>query len=80
MPVTEVPPGLSSGFNCAIGVLDTTVEGEAIIRDCGHIARRGRILKSGLLLLRVQLLQLEMAWKVEYLCVLEEIKQVGRNT
>lgn len=38
MPVTDDSSGLRSGFNCAIGVLDGTIVGDAMIRGCRHIA------------------------------------------
>ena len=40
MPLTEDSVGSRFGFNCAIGVLDGTIDGDAMVRDCGHIARR----------------------------------------
>lgn len=53
MPVTKDASGLRSGFNSAIGVLDGTVVGDAMVRDRGHhIARRGRVIKSSLILQR----------------------------
>lgn len=50
MPVTEDSSGLRSGFNCAIGVLDGTLVGNAIVRDCCHIARLGRVIMLNLTL------------------------------
>lgn len=50
MPVTEESSGLRSGFRCAIGVLAGTIVGDAMVRDCVHIVRRGRVMRSELIL------------------------------
>ena len=40
----------SGGFNCAIGVLAGTIAGDAMVRDCVHTARRGRVIRWELML------------------------------
>ena len=42
MPVTEDSSCLSSGFNCAIGVLNSTVVGGAMVRDWSCCSTRSR--------------------------------------
>ena len=59
IPVTEDPSGSRSGFKCAIGVLDGTVVGDAMVRDCGHIDGRGSFIRSDMNYCR-QLLQLQL--------------------
>ena len=52
MPLTEDSIGSRFGFNCAIGVLDGTIVGDAMVRDCGHIARRVHVMSCVLTLRR----------------------------
>ncbi len=52
MPLMEDAFGSRSGLNCAIGVLDGTVVGDAMVRDCVHIARPGRVMRWDLTLQR----------------------------
>lgn len=48
MPATDDSSSVRSGFNCAIGLLNGTVVGDAMVRDYGHIARRNCFIRSGL--------------------------------
>ena len=74
MPATEDSSGLRSGFNCAIGVLAGTTIGDAMVRDCVHIARRVRVMRS----CNRQVFQLQLEWeKVEEPS--ELIGWAGRN-
>ena len=52
MPVTKESSCLRSGLNCAMGVLAGTIIGDAMIRDCFHIDRRGRVMRSEISLKR----------------------------
>ncbi len=61
MPLMEDAFGSRSGLNCAIGVLDGTVVGDAMVRDCVHIAQPGRVMRWDLTL---QLLRRQLEWKV----------------
>lgn len=58
MPVTKDSSGLRSGFNCVIGVLAGTIVGGAMVRDCAHIVRRGRVMRFH----KRQLLRLRLEW------------------
>ena len=47
MPATDESSCSRSGFKCAIGVLAGTIAGDAMVRDCVHIARRDRVMRLG---------------------------------
>ena len=63
MPVIDDLSGSRSGFNCAIGVLDGTTVGVAMVGDGSHTARRGRVMR----------LDLFLHWAITLIAIEEEV-------